>query len=64
MCSISVEVAEGAMSLAQDRCRAEDEDCRSGCVGRVGSVGRSKAVFWKERRRACDKVPRKEAAAV
>jgi len=34
MCSISVEVAEGAMSLAQDRYRAKDKNGRRG--GRVG----------------------------
>lgn len=46
MCSISVEVAEGAMSLAQDGCRLEDEDRRSGGVEDWVSV---ETVFWQER---------------
>lgn len=52
MCSISVEVAEGAMTLAQDGCRLEDEDRRSGGVEDWVSV---ETVFWQERARACDR---------
>ena len=49
MCSISVEVAEGAMSLAQDWCRAEGVDRRMEVVEELVSVEGSATMCWQER---------------